>query len=124
MQYEEIESLLLDGPTDGWASTLSFEEFCLVSGGYGGSPTGVGTAAQWGAWASCVQAGIELGESLAAIAARNPGLAMAVGAVAANDYGECMADNSSGGEGGGGDDGGGGVGGSGSGGCGGGGCGF
>ncbi|KPD14807.1 hypothetical protein ADM96_37320 [Burkholderia sp. ST111] len=90
MDYKDIESLLLDGPSDGWATTLSFEEFCMVSGGYSGSPTGVGTAAQWGSWASCVQAGLEVGLSLEAIAAEQPALAASLALSAANDWGECM----------------------------------
>lgn len=90
MEYKDIENLLLDGPSDGWATTLSFEEFCLISGGYGGSPTGKGTAAQWGSWASCVQAGLEVGLSLAAIAEKQSALAVSLGLSAANDWGECM----------------------------------
>ncbi len=36
MQYEELESMLLNGPEDNWATSLTFDELCSVGGGYGG----------------------------------------------------------------------------------------
>jgi hypothetical protein len=63
MQYEELESMLLDGPRDNWATSLTFDELCSVGGGYGGVNVGnvVGCALAVGALAEAPSVATALG---------------------------------------------------------------